>query len=411
MTRIELHGFTLDLPNDHWLPQTLNQSPEYCQNIGRIASAVERKYPGRGFIDVGANVGDTAAIVRAHSNVPILCIEGSEFYYQLLKENVRQLQAEVELECALVDSTNADRRGCLILQHGTAEFRMDSSDGPLRRFARLDSILGRHPRFRDSKILKIHTDGMDGRILQGAMEWMAAARPVLFWRHDMGRDAAADGPGMHIFEGLWNIGYRTALLFHNSGEFIRTVSLDEHRQLAELSGYRDVCAFHEEDHDLGSRIRLLELENRRTSSKDGSKQDVRGPAAMTRNPRQQGSLAAELQVLSAQTQFDRNRQQLRIMDLETRVSSKDSEIHKLHLMLRDLLVELHAERTTRNQNEERSQAEQEELKGQLISARGESHKLRHELDTSLTLRVARSMSWILGPIRRLTGGSTNGGRP
>lgn len=132
---------------------------------------------------------------------------------------------------------------------------------------------------------------------------------------------------------------------------------------------------------------------------------------MTRNPRQQGSLAAELQVLSAQTQFDRNRQQLRIMDLETRVSSKDSEIHKLHLMLRDLLVELHAERTTRNQNEERSQAEQEELKGQLISARGESHKLRHELDTSLTLRVARSMSWILGPIRRLTGGSTNGGRP
>ena len=53
------------------------------------------------------------------------------------------------------------------------------------------------------------------------------------------------------------------------------------------------------------------------------------------------------------------------MDLETRVSSKDAEIHKLHLMLRDLLVELHVERTTRNRNEELSLAEREDLKGQL----------------------------------------------
>jgi hypothetical protein len=339
VTTIEPHG--------HWFPH-------YRENLGRLAAAVERKYPGRGFIDVGANVGDNAAIVRAHSSLPILCIEGSEFRYEILKKNVRSLEAEVELE-----------RG------------------------RLDSILAKHPRFQASKILKIDT-------LDGALEWIATARPVMFWQRDIGRDAVASGPGMHIFEGLLEVGYRSALLFDHRGEFIQTVSLDA-RQLAE---YCDICAFHEEDLDLCSEVRQTELENRRIR-------------ANTRVPAQtQGSVeTTELQALRGQTQFDRYRQQLQIMDLETRVSSKDAEIHKLHLMLRDLLVELHVERTTRNRNEELSLAEREDLKGQLTSARGESASLRHELDTSLALKAARSLRWILAPIRRLLGGSSNGGRP
>jgi hypothetical protein len=322
VTTIEPHG--------HWFPH-------YRENLGRLAAAVERKYPGRGFIDAGANAGDNAAIVRAHSSLPILCIEGSE------------------------------------LERG-----------------RLDSILAKHPRFQASKILKIDT-------LDGALEWIATARPVLFWQHDISRDAVANGPGMRIFEGLLEVGYRSALLFDHTGEFIQTVSLDARQQLAE---YCDICAFHEEDLDLCSDVRQTELENRR----------IRGK---TRVPAQtQASLEnTELQAPRGQTQFDRYRQQLQIMDLETRVSSKDAEIHKLHLMLRDLLVELHVERTTRNRNEELSLAEREDLKGQLTSARGESASLRHELDTSLALRAARSLRWILAPIRRLIGGSSNGSRP
>jgi hypothetical protein len=339
VTTIESHG--------HWFPH-------YRENLGRLAAAVERKYPDRGFIDVGANVGDNAAIVRAHSSLPILCIEGSEFRYEILKKNIRSLEAEVELE--------RDR---------------------------LDSILAKHPRFQASKILKIDR-------LDGALEWIATARPVLFWQHDISRDAAADGSGTRIFEGLLEVGYRLALLFDHMGDFIQTVSLDARQRLGQ---YCDICAFHEEDLDLCSDFRQTELENR----------CIRGKTRVMAQT--QGSLeATELQTLRGQTQSDRYRQQLQIMDLETRVSSKDSEIHKLHLMLRDLLVELHVERTTRNRNEDLHRAEREELKGQLTSARGDCASLRHELDTSLALRAARSLQWILRPLRRLIGGSSNGGR-
>jgi FkbM family methyltransferase len=412
VTSIELHGVKLELPNDHWLPRILTELPGYCENIGRLAAAVERKYPGRGFIDIGANIGYTAAIVRAQSNLPILCIEGSEFYYELLKQNVRQLKPEVELECALVDSASAERQEGLPLQYGKAALPTDSRDGASKRLAQLDSILARHLRFQSSKILKIDTIRTDGSILAGALEWISAARPVLSWGHDMGRDEAAAGPGLGILERLLEIGYRDALLFDNTGEFIQTVSLEARQQLADLSGYLlggeqfhgycDVCAFHEEDLDLCSGVRRIELEGRRARRKTASK---------PLNEPLENPLSAELQVLRAQTQFDRYRQQLQITDLETRVSSKDEEIYRLHVMLRELLVELLVERSTKNRREEMlRQAEVDELKGQLASARNEGAGLRHELESSITLRAAKSLGWILGPLRRALGRSSSGGR-
>lgn len=445
MTKIQLHGYTLDLPDDHWLPQILNQLPDYGENVGRLAAVVEGKYPDRGFIDVGANVGDTAAIVRGHSKVPILCIEGSEFYYHLLKENTRQLRADVELECALLDAATIERSGNLNVEYGTAAFHEDANGGVLRRFTRLDSILERHPRFQASKTLKIDTDGMDGRILEGALDWVAAARPVLFWEHDLGRDENAGGPGLGIFERLREIGYRTALVFDNTGEFIQTVSLDARQQIAELSdylpggeqfyGYCDICAFHEEDRDLCIRVRDNEIENRRTRRNRHARPlneplfralvesqfknygaqlagTVQDTIRRVLNPKGDKSLVGELQALRAQSQFDRYRQQLRITDLETSVASRDAELHKLHAILRDLLAELLAERSTKHQIEAaKRQQELNEIHGQLTFARGETETLRHELQSSITLRAARSLHWILGPIRKLIGGSTNGGRP
>jgi FkbM family methyltransferase len=41
-------------------------------------------------IDIGANVGDSVAIVREQSDYPILCIEGNETYFQILEENLRR---------------------------------------------------------------------------------------------------------------------------------------------------------------------------------------------------------------------------------------------------------------------------------------------------------------------------------
>ena len=441
MTTIRLHGFKLDLPDDHWLPQIREQLPDYSENIGRLAAAVGRKYPGRGFIDIGANVGDTAAIVHAHSKLPILCVEGSNFYYEILRENVRRLDADVETECALVDSGTIERPGQLCIEHGTATFRPSSPSGATSRFMRVDAILERHPRFQTSKILKIDTDGMDGRILEGALEWIRVARPVLFWEHDAGRDAAAFGPGLSIFDRLLEAGYRNALVFDNTGEFIEEISLDDRRRLADLSeylpggeqfyGYCDLCAFHEEDVDLCWRVREIEIESRRDRRENSPKplneplfralvqaqfeahgdkvtKTIEETLRRCLDSKAEAALTAEFHSLRAQAQFDRYRMQLRITDLEAQVSSKDAEIQKLHVMLRQMLVD---QSVKARSEEARGRAETEELKVQLAAAQGECANLQHQLDSSFALRAARSLHWILGPIRRLIGGSSNGGQP
>lgn len=273
VSTFDLHGVPLVLTSGHALPEIRKVLPDYSENIGRVASAVERKYPGRGFVDVGANVGDTAVIVRAHSHLPILCIEGSDVYFDLLRTNVGQFP-DVELDWILVDAASGERAGRLNLNHGTAAFQTEPDDTTVTRFEGLESILARHPRFQSAKLVKLDTDGMDGRIILGALEWISTARPILFWEHDIGRDIAARGPALTVFSRLFEIGYQTAIIFDNKGDYLQTLPLDAHQQLADLSdylpggvqefyGYCDICAFHLDDLDLCSQIRKTELETRR----------------------------------------------------------------------------------------------------------------------------------------------------
>ncbi len=368
MTEIVIHGFTLSLPDDHWLPRIRNQFPNYSENIGRLAAAVEQKYPGRGFIDFGANVGATAAIVCSHSKLPILCVERSQ-YRELLEENLRRLPADVELECP--------------------------SGNEIVPFTPLNTILARHPSFQTSKILKIAGSGIYANILESAFEWMATAHPILSWRHGLCHDTSASGQRSAIFDRLLALGYRTGLLFDDTGEFIQTISLEGRQQLAEICDYvpggehchtyGDVSVFHDEDVDLCTSFRELEIEYRRIRGKATLPMQADSPLRDTIQPTLQEDQRRELAGVRAHTQLERYRLQLQLAELESRIRSKDAEIERLHTVLRDLL-------------------RSEDLKTQLAG-------LRQELDTSLALRAARSLHWFLGPIRRRIGLKSNGGRP
>lgn len=290
-------------------------------SIGRLATIVEAKYPGRGFIDVGAHIGETAAIVRAHSQLPVLCIEGAP-YFELLQANTRGLGSDVELECNV-------SAGCELM-------------------APLAAILARHPRFQTSKVLKIcATEG----VLNFALEWIAAARPTLLLQHAM---------GINILDRLAAIDYRTALIFDGAGEFVQATPLDSPQHLAD--GGCNIFAFHTEDADICERFRQV---------------------GTTRANRDAPNFqSAELAAVRAHTELERHRLHGQIAELEGRLALKDAEIARLHAIVRDFL-------------------KSNDLKAQVRS-------LRQELDNSLALRAARSLSWILGPIRRRIDRASNG---
>jgi FkbM family methyltransferase len=225
----------LRLPLSHELPFYRHDHPEYDRAIGRIAAEI-----GGPVVDVGANVGDTAAEIRSRSDVPILCVEGDDRFFALLVANAKQI-AGVELEHAFVDAPANARveRGA-----GTARLvracnsELQSSEA--LRSKPLARILEEHPAFREPALLKLDTDGMDVPIVLANLDLLARTRPVLFFEYDPHLGATPD-----VFERLREIGYRRLDVYENTGELAQSVDLPGaiHDEYAGHGGarYADVC--------------------------------------------------------------------------------------------------------------------------------------------------------------------------
>ena len=53
---------------------------------------VKKKFSFLAVVDIGANVGDTACIIKTAEEVSILCIEGDDYIFGFLQKNIAQFQ-------------------------------------------------------------------------------------------------------------------------------------------------------------------------------------------------------------------------------------------------------------------------------------------------------------------------------
>ena len=97
------------MPLSHELPIHRACYPDYSLNLGRVAAALEEFRAGAPIVDIGANIGDSVAIVRdAVPDAAILCIEGDVEFLPYLQHNVRDLRG-VEVAPVYVRHTAEDR--------------------------------------------------------------------------------------------------------------------------------------------------------------------------------------------------------------------------------------------------------------------------------------------------------------
>lgn len=266
--RFDLHGMPLLLPLSHDLPLYLRSHPAYGSNVGRLVEAVVAGCPSATLVDIGANVGDTAAIVRARVRLPILCIEGDPRFFGLLEENTRRLP-DIELARDFVWIGDEMLHARLDAGCGSARLVCDDRAGAPIRARRLSAILADHPRFTEPAIIKIDTDGLDCPIIESELDLLARVKPVLFFEFDPHLLKLAGHGESRVFEALRKIGYHTCLLWENTGEFLLHADLVNEPLIEDLqhhySGrgglrYADVAVFHEEERDLAEAVRVMELE-------------------------------------------------------------------------------------------------------------------------------------------------------
>ena len=90
--RRRVQGVDLFLPWGHRLPDYARHRPTYGQNLVQLARALsERLPPDAGplrVLDIGANVGDSAAQILAAVDARVLCVEGDPHWARYLHQNL-----------------------------------------------------------------------------------------------------------------------------------------------------------------------------------------------------------------------------------------------------------------------------------------------------------------------------------
>jgi FkbM family methyltransferase len=235
--RIEVAGQYLRAPFSHNLPFFQKFHPNYDLNVGMLAALVHEWWPHAAMVDVGANVGDTAAIARTHApGLPILCVEGNPAFASFLRENAANLGNVEVAETVLLSDHDGTLSGSFTSERGTAEFHSQTSAAVVRTLT-LDTLLAKHPSFRSPKLVKSDTDGFEGHVLRGASQTLEQAKPVLLLEYEPPLLDQAGTDGLEMLKLLRERDYAQTLVYDSFGVPVCMTSLADTRLLGDLDRY------------------------------------------------------------------------------------------------------------------------------------------------------------------------------
>lgn len=262
--RATVHGHELLLPASHRLPEYAKKFPDYSTNLARLAAAVDADQPGAPVIDIGANVGDSAVLLRDVTAAPLLCVEGDPFWLDYLTYNTGDLR-DVEVELAYLGATDGAQALELARVGGTGALRPAAGGSTVRTLSP-GSLLERHPRFAAARLVKSDTDGFDVGIVTAIVAGGQLPGAVLFFEYDPGMTRAAGDEPLDLWPVLREAGYASALWWDNFGNYLMRSGLDDTtvRGLTSYvpatggAYYWDVAVLHGDDTDLARRLDAAE---------------------------------------------------------------------------------------------------------------------------------------------------------
>ena len=264
LVTVSIGSCKIKAPLSHPLKRILEAIPQFGFNVTRLVQYSHEQYPDLKIIDIGANIGDTAAFVNNYRDLPVLCIDGDPRYFALLKSNVAGFKQTV---CCLtlVGEKDEEKNQTLVRDKGTAFLK--ENENPVK-FRSLENILDEFSDFKTARFLKIDTDGYDASILKGSETYIRAQRPVLFFEYDPGLIQKQHEDPFGIFDFLQQCGYEFVLVYQNVGDYLISLQLSSDKdKIADLvnyymgrntSLYADLCVFHAQDAALFKKARKNE---------------------------------------------------------------------------------------------------------------------------------------------------------
>jgi FkbM family methyltransferase len=276
LVKYAVDGCEIFFPALHETPFHWKFVPDNSKSLGRVAAACAGRHPGAVMLDVGANVGDSAAIIRSQGvRNRIIAVEGVEVFYTVLARNA-ELLGNVTPVLGLVgvaqDPTAVNVR---VYPGGNAVVCDSAEDGGMpadslpagdAAFATLEQVVEQHAPGSKVKLLKTDIEGYDLPVLSGSTGFLATHRPIVYLELHV---STADEKSKRVsWRDLWRklreLGYERALYWYNSDDFLCMLDLgrdesvidDIHEYFRNRAGrlYLDVCLVHGEDAPIAHEI-------------------------------------------------------------------------------------------------------------------------------------------------------------
>jgi len=265
---INLGGYTVELPTGHRFDWYRLRHSRYDEPLSDLCHLLVKKYPDLRVIDIGANVGVTAALMARTPRVEVLCVEGNEAFLPTLRRNLARISPTSDIMPCYVGFQEGEVSGRIVTKAGTASLRIDSAAAGPILMRQLTEILSVHPKFKDSRLLKVDTDGLDAKIVMAASDVIRRMRPVLYIEYSPHGDREVEQECRAMIKLLADIGYNHFHVFDNFGNHMVRLSVDELHHLYALNAYvrasrrdlkpaifyYDICAMTADDNDISDKL-------------------------------------------------------------------------------------------------------------------------------------------------------------
>ena len=208
--------------------------PMYDKALPRISARIQEIDGRLVMIDVGANIGDTAALVsETVSGASILCIEGNEKVLDFLNYNIKFIKNNnITIEPRFCTDSPSNIGFSVDMQYGTAKLvknEMSNIQGDT-----LDNIVNRSPVFKKTNLLKIDTDGFEIIVFNGAKKLINQIQPIIYFEFNPYDYEKAGQSSFYLFDLLISAGYKRALFYTNCGIPLGIYNITNKEEMQEL---------------------------------------------------------------------------------------------------------------------------------------------------------------------------------
>jgi FkbM family methyltransferase len=253
-TNFKIGNYDLIIPSNHHIKEIMAREP-FRENLLAQAARVLLTQTGDTFIDVGANVGDTAAVVLSNGsqNVRCILIEPSKYYFDYLIKNSTLFANALYLN-KFVSNTypKINIQGELHHWGGTAKL-VDSTQQAIPIEDQIDLI---ELIDESVKLIKIDCDGLDYSILNSSLPRLVRFTPAIYYENEI-KNKEQLAEAKNVIENLKILGYKKAIIARNCGTLIYAGLINDsvidlfnlqlllHKQgLRSAIYYTDVIVFH-----------------------------------------------------------------------------------------------------------------------------------------------------------------------